>query len=262
MSKNGFTYEKTVLEAIKIAGISGLIENTAGANSNAPDADFCIDDQIYNLEIKLDDLAQMGGSSIMFDKQSDEFRLVSSVPDEINGALLEAISSKKNELCNLLEYIRYEERNLTIAQKFPFSCSKETWEMAQQKNLLVNVKVPTTIDFLRHHLLKKNIHYIQIGGMGLYHVESNPANLPTEQLQGNFTVEIRTGRSGSKMHPRGFKTVTGAIRAQGRLNILNPKARYSMDDSLSIQQMLVEMNCRKMEYGLYYLDGIFSKTID
>lgn len=259
-SQNGFAYENVVLEAIKSAGIKGVVQSTAGSNPNLPDADFKIENKIYNLEIKLDDKAQMGGSSITYDMDNKKFGLVADdIDPEIKEALFNTIQTKEKDLIKLIEFITHEERNLVVPQKFPLVCSKDTWERAQQNNLLVNIKIPCPIDFLEQHLLKKNVHYIQIGGKGLFHLGRNPAQLPIERLQGNFTVEIRTGRSGSKPHPKGFSMVTGAIRVQGRLDILNVASHYTLDTWQSIQKLLCEKFWRttKLEspYECWYISN-------
>lgn len=243
-NKNGFVYENTVLEEIKKAGLQGLIVENAGANANKPDADFKINNNIFNLEVKLNSDAQMGGASIIYNKSNNQFSFSTSLPnDEIESVILEAIKTKEVELINLINFVVSEEKNIEVQSKFPFHCSKETWEKAQKNNFLVNVKIPCSIDFLRHHLSKKNIDYIQIGGKGIYWIKNNSANLPVDQLDGTFTVEIRTGRSGSKKSPKGdFRVVTGAIRVQGRLEISNKKSDYSFDDSESIKELLKNLN--------------------
>lgn len=243
-SQKGFDYEDKVLKTIKSAGIIGLIDKNAGPNPNLPDADFKIGSSIFNLEVKLNDKAQMGGSSIVYNKLLQTYDFATEIDEEIKKTLFEAVKSKQTELDKLIDYIKLEEKNCFVTEKFPLVCSKQTWQMAQKNNLLVNVRIPCSIEFLKSHLCKKNVFYIQIGGKGLYHIGKNPANIPVEEIKGNFTVEIRTGRSGSKLDSKGNKIVTGAIRVQGRLNITNSNSEYTFDNLISIQKLLKERNSK------------------
>lgn len=240
-SKNGFLYETKVLDAIKKVGILGNVCTSAGSNANAPDADFKIKDEVYNLEIKLNDKAQMGGSSIAYDFFTKIFNFVKTPDEDTSQILIDVISSKQTELDKLIEFIEANEKNISVPRKLPLICTKQTWQHAQQAGLLVNIKIPCSIEFLKKHLHNKNIFYIQIGGKGLYHLGQNPANLPIEELNGNFCAEIRTARSGSKLTSQGLRTVTGAIRVQGRLSVLNSKSKYTMDDPESIKELLCDL---------------------
>lgn len=120
------------------------------------------------------------------------------------------------------------------------ACTKDAWELAARKNLLVNVKIKNTVDFIAKHYAKKGIFYIQIGGAGLFYLAGNPANLPIPQLSGDINIEIRSARSGAKMLKSGIEVVGGGIRVQARLKTKG-KSPYTADDVASLKAMLTAM---------------------
>lgn len=236
----GFDYENQVLKAIKLAKLTGNIKTGAGASAAAADADIKINDIIYNIEVKLDSNAQMGGSSVRFGSKG--LKLVKSMEPETEELLISAISSKSTELNNLISYIS-KKTPKTINGKvsgFPMSCTKDAWEAAASRNLLVNVKIKNTVDFIAKHYAKKGIFYIQIGGSGLFYLAGNPANLPIPKLNGDINIEIRSARSGAKMLTSGIEVVGGGIRVQARLKTKG-KSPYTADDPNSLKAMIAAM---------------------
>jgi hypothetical protein len=237
MASTGYQYEQKVIDSLKEAKISGNINESVGSNAASADADIKLFGKIFNIEIKLNSNAQMGGSSIRFNEQVG-FSLASSMDKQTEDLLLSAINLKKENIDNLLEFVKNHPNEQEKKKKFPFTCRKSTWEQAQKNNLLINVKVPLNADFIAEHYSKKNVNYIQIGGAGLFYMKSNPAKLPVPKLEGNIVVEIRTGRSGSKfVKSLNEKVVAAGIRVQGRLKTKN-KSPYSLDDSESIRRLI------------------------
>lgn len=233
---NGLIYESEVIEAIKKANLTGNITKSAGTNSSIPDADINIDGKIFNIEVKLNKNAQMGGSSIRYSSNNIEF--VKPLGPEVEKLLLEAVKGIMPKLEKLLRFI---ENNNTYNKKlitgFPLSCPKKVWETAQKKGLLVNEKIVYNADFISNFYAKKNTFYIQIGGQGLFYMAANPANLPIPKLEGDIDIEVRTGRSGSKILTNGLAVVGVGIRAQGRLKTKG-KSPYTADDPKSLLEML------------------------
>lgn len=227
ISQGGFDYEKEVIDNIREAGSTGVILEGAGNNHSRPDADFKVLNEIYNLEIKMNDGAQMGGTSVLYD-QIVGFTLPENVPDELKPALLDVLYEQQENLEALLNFL-YEYDSYVKAKRFPVTCLKDSWELAKSKGLLVNTSIPFTTEFIAQRYTEKNIHYIQIGEAGLFYLKHNPANLPVPKLEGDILVEIRTGRSGSrKTKGCNQKTVSGGIRVQGRLRT-KQRSRYTFD---------------------------------
>ena len=238
VNTQGFEYEQKVIDAIAVAGISGELTKAAGASSAQGDADFRLNGQTYLVEVKLDKNAQMGGSSVRYQKGSKEFELLTPVEPEIHSMIIEAVKTRTTELDILIEY--FAAKWDTEITGFPASCSKQVWTQAAANGLLVNAKIHTDVSFIARHYKTKGVDYIQIGKSGLFYLEDNPANLPVPKLEGDVRVEIRTARAGSKMAKKtGVRMVGSGIRVQGRLRTKN-KSPYTLDCPKSIREMLAK----------------------
>ena len=231
MSKNelGFAYENEVIEALKVAGIAGTITEGAGASASDADADFIVGGKRYLLEVKKDADAQMGGTSVRYN--DGEFEIVSdSVDDNTAGLIMSALGPKIPHIEKLLSAIGGE--------KFPTTCDKYTWTQAQQKGLLkpINSKVKRNTKFIIDHYKDKGIHYMQIGGAGLFYLDQNPASLPVPKLDGEIEIELRAGRSGSTLNANGIRRVSGLLRAQARLKFKG-SSPISLDSQIGIEKI-------------------------
>ena len=233
MSNNelGFAYENEVIEALKTAGIAGNIQEGAGASATGADADFFVGGKKYLLEVKKDADAQMGGTSVRYKEGS--FEMVNEEVDQsTTDLILSALGQKVDAIESLLAAIG--------AEKFPTTCDKYTWTVAKNKGLLkpINAKIKENTKFIIDHYKKKGIHYMQIGGSGLFYLDKNPANLPVPKLQGEIDIELRAGRSGSKINSSGVSVVGGLLRAQGRLRF-NGSSSFTLDNPESIRNLLI-----------------------
>ena len=232
MSNNtgGFEYEEKVLNCLKQSKISGNIVSSAGSDSKNPDADFVVGGQNYLLEIKKDDSAQMGGTSVQY--SDGEFTLVSKHVDALTkSALLAELDAKKSSIDKML-------KDLNCTQ-FPLTCNKDSWTDAKNKGLLkpINGVVKRDLQFLVDHYKSKGVHYIQIGDSGLFYLDENPANLPIPKLEGEMNIEIRAGRSGSYRVSTGAKMVSGGLRVQGRLKV-KQTSPFTLDNLSSVKKMI------------------------
>jgi len=231
MSKNdlGFAYEHEVINALRSAGMAGAILEGAGSSATAADADFIVGGKRYLLEVKKDATAQMGGTSVRYN--DGEFEIVSDSVDKSTAALIiSALAPKTQHIEKLLSAIGGE--------KFPTTCDKYTWTQAQQKGLLkpINAKIRKNTQFIIDHYKDKGIHYIQIGGAGLFYLDKNPANLPIPKLEGEIDIELRAGRSGSSLNAAGQRRVSGLLRAQARLKFKG-SSPISLDSEVGIAQI-------------------------
>ena len=231
MSNNqqGFDYENVVIESLKKAGVAGNIKTGAGASSTAADADFIVDGETYLLEVKSDLEAQMGGTSVRYN--DGEFEIVSDAVDKNTASLIiSALASKRVPIERLLAAIG--------GDKFPTTCDKHTWTVAKEKGLLkpINTKVKKNTSFIANHYKNKGIHYVQIGGAGLFYLDDNPAGLPVPKLEGEIDIELRAGRSGSTLNAAGQRRVSGLLRAQARLKFKG-KSPVSLDNELGLSML-------------------------
>lgn len=236
VKNSGYEYEKKILDALKTTNIAGNIQESAGPSAAVCDADFILNGNLYNLEIKLDKNAQMGGSSIKYNSIDECFTFLDSNNINIQPLLLTALESKRTDILRLINFISLREP--TYNKKIPIICTKDTWSEAQKENLLVNTKVPFDTNFISEHYRKKDVFYIQIGKAGLFYLYDNPANLPIPKLEGKVSIEIRTGRSGAKIRKTcGANMVSGGLRVQGRLKTKS-KSPHTLDTIEGIQKLL------------------------
>lgn len=236
INTKGFEYEQKVIDAIAEAGLTGNITIAAGCSSAHGDADIKIKGKTHLVEVKLDKNAQMGGSSVRYQKGSEIFELLTPVEPEIHSMIMEAVEDRAEQLNKLIEYFAMKwDPGIT---GFPASCSKQVWTQAAANGLLVNAKIHTDVSFIARHYKAKGVDYIQIGKSGLFYLKKNPANLPIPKLEGDVKVEIRTARCGSKLAKKtGVRMVGSGIRVQGRLRTKN-KSPYTLDCPKSIKAML------------------------
>ena len=226
----GFEYENTVIAALKQAGVCGNITEGAGASAADADADFCIDGVRYLVEGKKDTGAQMGGTSARY--IDGKFNVASDAVDaDTQEMIIEALSQRVEPIEAMLDRLG--------AEQFPTSCTKDSWTAAKKEGYLkpINAKIRKDTDFIINHYKKKGIDYIQIGGAGLFYMNENPANLPIPKLDGEIDIELRAGRSGSKVNAQGVAMVGGSLRAQGRLKFKGASP-YTLDDPESIKGLL------------------------
>jgi hypothetical protein len=231
MSSNteGFAYENLVVEALRENGVAGEINVGAGASAADADADFMVNGKRYLLEIKKDADAQMGGTSVRYN--AGEFEIVSDAVDKDTADLIiAALQPKQDPIERLLAAIG--------SSKFPTTCEKYTWTRAKDKGLLkpINAKIKRNTSFIIDHYKRKGIHYVQIGGSGLFYLDENPANLPIPKLEGEIDIELRAGRSGSSLNAAGQRRVSGLLRAQARLKFKG-SSPISLDSEVGIAQI-------------------------
>tara|TARA_A200000159_G_scaffold86781_1_gene80355 strand:- start:58 stop:774 length:717 start_codon:yes stop_codon:yes gene_type:complete len=226
----GFEYENTVIAALVESGYCGEIKTGAGASAADADADMFLGNARYLIEVKKDMGAQMGGTSVRY--VDGQFTVASDAVDtDTQQMIVEALSPKVEAIEHFLCEIG--------ATQFPTSCTKHQWDNAKVRGLLkpINAKIRKDASFIIDHYQKKGINYIQIGGAGLFYLGENPADLPIPQLEGEIDIELRAGRSGSKVNANGIAMVGGGLRAQGRLKFKG-ESPYSLDDPRSIKQMV------------------------
>jgi hypothetical protein len=246
MNLPGHNYENQVIKALKKARIAGNIKSGGGSSALAADADMNIYGDIFNIEVKLNPRAQMGGSSVRYSK-GGEISLAKPLEPDTDALLIDAVKAKKKDLNNLLSFLsgHAPAKVNKNATKFPIAVTREAWNDAQKADLLVNTMVPLTANFIAKHYANKDIYYIQIGNAGLFYMAKNPAKLPVPKLKGKVTVEVRTGSKGTKNKLKdGTEIVGGGIRAQGRLTTEN-QSPYTLDDPDSIKAMLKDVKNKK-----------------
>lgn len=249
----GLNYEKSVHTALVKANINGLIPgDKPGAGFSAVgkgDIEATYKGKEFNIEVKMNKNAQMGGTSIRMDVNNNDYVLVKpdAVDEEVAPLFVEAAKRKADDLKKWVDFIRKQEP-LELHEKVPYTVpfgavTKEAWSSAQKQGLLKGlnqIEKFTNANTIAKAYNRKGVYYIQIGGLGLFYLGQNPLKLPIPKYDGEINIEFRLGPSGSK--PRKLsngetvKVVGAGYRCQGRLKT-SKKSKYSLDDLESIKKL-------------------------
>ena len=237
-------YEETIVNNIIASGHVGNILQPALNNANLPDCDILINDNIFNIEIKMNMSSQMASVTVRYDAETNTFSFKDETKLNIKDSeVIKSILLPKAQYINeLLDFIH--SKNPQIPRKLSVTVPADIWLEAVKKGMIKNIGAVVkdqSLDFLFTHYKNKNIPYIQIGGYGLYYMYDNPANLPIPQLSGKMNIEIRMIRAGSggKLDDRGIKIASCQLRCSGRLSeIHNEKSPYTLDDVQSIKDLV------------------------
>lgn len=258
--RGGDAYEARVMQTLtrleKTHPTFRLDHTVAGGGSDSHgsgDIMLIVNGTRHPLEIKMDATAQMGGTSVRYERDHfndlqdpmDAFEFVDtniSYDDQI--LYLDALAkSRKIVALNMwMDHVSgISPKAINDIDTVPTVVTEAAWDSAQRSGILkqINSVVQKDSQFICDHYQKKNppVNYIQIGKAGLFHTGKNPLNIPNlPLLQGEIHVEIRLGPSGTKMQS-GVRTVSAALRMQGRLRF-SAKSPCTLDDLASAEQAL------------------------
>jgi hypothetical protein len=250
----GVNYEKKV-EAVmdQLAEAHSNFKRIASAggafsSAGAGDASFTLDGKTINMEIKMDGNAQMGGTSIRYERDADGF--VGSFPDRLvdrfdfSKIKEEDIEMFSNALIPVVKYLdelldHFARLNDPFYETedglgFPLKVKNKDWEAAKKMGLIIptNKVIKYNAQWIREHYQKKGVDYIQIGGMGLFHTGNDVLGLGVPQLEGDINIEMRPGPAGAGGKP--YRMV--GYRIQGRLKLKGTKSPVSFDNYNSIKK--------------------------
>lgn len=248
----GLEYERKVHAAMKSAKIKGLdVGSRPGAgfsNQGSGDIEALYNGEEFNIEIKLDKNAQMGGTSIRIDTANNTHTLVKpdAVEDDAIPFFMAAAKKQDKALKEWVNFIRKQDP-IDFHKKIPYtipfgSVTKEAWMAAQKAGHLAKMNAIQTFDSaatIAKAYNRKNVYYIQIGKAGLFYLGSNPLKLPIPQFNGTINIEFRLGPSGSKQRKwngETLKVVGAGYRCQGRFKT-TLKSKYTLDDPESVKAL-------------------------
>ena len=255
VSTGGLNYENSVLKAVrqtlkKYKGYVRVLDDelgTAGFSNVGVDLELEIAGKLFAVEIKQNANAQMGGTSIYYDLESDQAYLVKpeATEEEIQQLFIDVTKSKKEDFIKFIKRLKkyspapYKQR---IKNSIPLgSVLVDAWDKAKKDGLLksLNDKIRfDNTDLIAKHYNKKGVYYIQIGGAGLFYLIKNPLNLPVPKFEGEIEIELRMGRGGSGGKP----VASSGYRVQGRLKtaIESPLSLDNPADVATIFQTIID----------------------
>lgn len=244
----GIVYEKNILNIIRplqtLDGLMILNEFSGGFSAHGSDLELLLKGDRFNVEVKKDLKAQMGGGIIDYDFMTNELIPKGSLlfMDEI--VLEKILELAETKIFALNEYISYIENLDENFDKYnpisgiPIKANILHRAQAKEAGLLKNINGTFSMDtsFIENHYNSKNIYYIQIGGAGLFYMGKNPNNLPIPRLEGIINIEFRLGYSGTK-YGLDNKYRAANLRAQARM-VTTVSSPYTLDDKKSIEKLL------------------------
>ena len=209
-------YEQRVIDSLAGANIQGPMP-TADANSNGPDAIMELDGP-HIIEIKLGAKDQMGYSTLQYRPNSTSNKLKLVKPEAFDEKDMPLVTTLLDELepdlKNWVEAIRdprypksseWERKPEATALGFNTTLEKfldaadAKLQYKANRGLSKATRVTIGEASIARLYASKKTHYIQIGpgkdgkgkSMGLYYLDSNPANLPVDQFKGVTYLETR-----------------------------------------------------------------------
>jgi hypothetical protein len=259
----GYQYELNVyktLSSVEIEGLDPGNKPAAGYSAHgAGDIEANYQGKPFNIEVKLNKKAQMGGGLAKYDRGSGTVspseKLANSADEADLQLILEAVKSKipeMNAYLDALSEIEPKQIHSEYANAgIPFVATKDARAQLVKSGHLkaLNTQVSLSTKHISNMYNSKGVYYIQIGGAGLFYMGKNPLNLPVPEFTGEARVEIRLGYAGDTdgSVTKAFNKKignTGApiearranIRCQARL--LTPStSNHTLDNVESIQNL-------------------------
>lgn len=246
--QGGLDYETKIYSTIEnfiekySTGLNIRNQNTAGFSVHGADLELTLNGEDFNVEVKKDLLAQMGGG--ILDYQSGKFIPKGKLQTETDSLILkEILKLAKEKQAALDAYISYiKQYDATYPQYnpnagIPIKTTVTVRDQAKKAGIMVPINgiVKTTTDFMITHYNSKDTYYIQIGKAGLFFMGSNPLSLPVPELKANINVEFRLGYSGTKSgENNAYRSAN--LRAQARIKD-KIKSPYSLDDVNTLKKL-------------------------
>lgn len=244
----GIEYENQILSILQPLQSTGLIkilnESSAGFSAHGADLELELKGQPFNVEVKKDLSAQMGGGIIDYDLESNQLTpkgKLLATDELILQEILQLAETKTPAIDAYINYIKtldpkFEQYNPKAG--IPVKAHVKHRDQAKKAGLLkaINGIITTDTSFMEQHYNAKNTYYIQIGKAGLFYMGSNPNNLPVPRLEGKINVEFRLGYSGTKHGNEGTYRAAN-LRAQARIKS-KLSSPYTLDDVKSIKKLL------------------------
>lgn len=232
-------YERTVIRSLKQANAVGRIKRATTHDAWRPDADIRVGDEFHYVEVKANGRAQMGGGSVayrdgVFEAAGLNIEMSQAIADLLNDM---ADSSLVRGIERLLTFLSTRSKQFLGVPISGFDDSR--WERAIDRGMLLSINrtFQSDVDVIAQHYARKNTHYIQIGGAGLFRLgDDNPAGLPVPKLKGRVQLEVRLARAGGKS--------TAGLRVQARL-LAGNESPYTLDDPESVKAMLRAVRRRR-----------------
>ena len=273
----GLVYELKVFDAMiayqgntKIFGLSAKDQPTAGFSAQGfGDIEAKFNRKDFNIEIKLDNKAQLGSGKVYIplgkDAYASEKLKEKSEPDDLALILAAAndsgfrsdVNAYLKKLASLrpsknpIEGVEFTDTELNIYKAYNDYTTDNSMN-GVKAGIMTGQRIPHIAaavlkkDGLQARVARmveidakaisnfyngKKVFYMQIGGSGLYHLNRDPLKLGTKPFKGNARIELRIKQDGDSGGSTS-RNYTKAMRAAG--------GQEFVDKLLKVQDNLID----------------------
>ena len=220
----GTVYERMILKELnklKLKGVKIITKKAKGFDPTGEgDINIQLGEDILNIEVKLNALAQMGSASLNINLDDNDFYISKDLelPEEF------AIKLKAN-IPNFKEYKKAAEAIGVNTKSWPYKMTGSQHEYLRnnyfQKALTVSVDTDQSI--IEQLYNSKKVYYINIGKQGLFYLGKDILNLGVPRLESKVRLTARMVRGGEYNRIRLFPTLID----------FKEKSKYNIDNAAS-----------------------------
>lgn len=220
----GTVYERMILKELnklKLKGVKIITKKAKGFDPTGEgDINIQLGEDILNIEVKLNALAQMGSASLDINLDDKDFSISKDLelPEEFTAKL-------KANIPNFKEYKKAAESIDVNTKTWPYKMMKWQHEYLRDKGFqkALTVSVDTDQSIIEQLYNSKNVYYINIGNQGLFYLGKDILNLGVPQLESKVRLTARMVRGGEKNRIRLFPTLID----------FKEKSKYNIDNAAS-----------------------------
>lgn len=187
--EQGYLYEQKCNRILKRIGVlPGRTTKYGGNKVDVPDGAFKYNDIKYNIEYKLDMRVDLGQATLAYDLGKKRWYITGQqTPEGIEiQDMLRAAGAEK--LINSNDGWK----SLGPPERVLAGETRVSREQAQTDYLKFKDKfLPVPSSYTNNYYAAKDTYYIQIGGLGFYHMQSDPARIGAPQFLPNLRVRFR-----------------------------------------------------------------------
>jgi hypothetical protein len=220
----GTVYERMILKELnklKLKGVKIITKKAKGFDPTGEgDINIQLGEDILNIEVKLNALAQMGSASLNINLDDNDFYISKDLelPEEFTTKL-------KANIPNFKEYKKAAEAIGVNTKSWPYKMTGSQHQYLRdnyfQKALTVSVDTDQSI--IEQLYNSKKVYYINIGKQGLFYLGKDILNLGVPRLESKVRLTARMVRGGEYNRIRLFPTLID----------FKEKSKYNIDNAAS-----------------------------
>lgn len=195
--EQGFLYEERCNSILRDLGILPRPVKEYGRNSDT-DGEFEYDKQIYKVEYKYDYKADMGQATLGYDSIKRKWYITGNQTPE--GIAIQQMirTAGAEDLINSSRGWGKKIPNKYTKDKVTLEEAREDYRNFPDRFIVIDK------DTVNRYYAIKDKFYIQIGDLGFYYMQDNPAGLDVPQFQPLLRVRFRIKSGGSGLKGEDF----------------------------------------------------------